>query len=60
MFVQVGTPVALVCESEEQMTAASAFKCPTTDVYDEQQPQVHVLAWQSFLKQGSREVKCMG
>ncbi len=61
--ITVGTPVATFVESEEslqQLREAGPPACPTTDVYDEAQPSVPVLPWQSFLKAGSRTVKCMG
>ncbi len=41
---------------------SSSYKVPTSDVYDESQPKVRVLEWQSFLK-ASKEPKgskCMG
>eukprot|EP00197_Chlamydomonas_leiostraca_P008548 CAMPEP_0202884766 /NCGR_PEP_ID=MMETSP1391-20130828/41319_1 /ASSEMBLY_ACC=CAM_ASM_000867 /TAXON_ID=1034604 /ORGANISM="Chlamydomonas leiostraca, Strain SAG 11-49" /LENGTH=191 /DNA_ID=CAMNT_0049567995 /DNA_START=378 /DNA_END=953 /DNA_ORIENTATION=- len=60
--VKVGTPVGVVCEDEDQAKQLSrqGYKCPTGDVYDEQQPRVNVLTWQSYLKTGKKQVKCMG
>jgi len=58
-----GRPVAVFAETEAAAAAAAADgapRVPTTDVYDDAQPRVAVLPWQSFLKQGSRKVKCMG
>ena len=58
---QAGTPVGLVCEEEGQVEqVARAYRCPTTDVYDDAQPSVPVLTWQSHLAKGTRKVKCMG
>lgn len=54
-------PIGVVVESEEDVGAvAQAYQPPTTDVYDEAQPEVKVLTWQSYLKTGERQVKCMG
>ncbi|KAG1675412.1 hypothetical protein FOA52_012331 [Chlamydomonas sp. UWO 241] len=61
--VRVGAPVATFCDTAEGAAAAAAPGAPTlptTDVYDESQPHVNVLPWQSFLKTSTREVKCMG
>ncbi len=33
---------------------------PTSNVYDQGQPQVRVLEWQSYLKAGTQGRKCMG
>mmetsp|Transcript_23742 Transcript_23742/g.52089 ORF Transcript_23742/g.52089 Transcript_23742/m.52089 type:complete len:222 (+) Transcript_23742:63-728(+) len=63
-LVAVGAPVGLMVTSEEALAllrkAGANYACPTTDVYDDSQPQVQVLPWQSFLKSGKRQVKCMG
>ena len=43
------------CAAEEGAAAAEAaarWVVPTSDVYDEAQPRVRVLEWQSFLKGG--------
>jgi hypothetical protein len=61
--IPVGAPVATFAETAEAAAAAAAPGAPvppTSDVYDESQPSVNVLPWQSFLKTSSREVKCMG
>lgn len=61
--IPVGTPVATFVENLEsldEMGKSGGYLCPTTDVYDMSQPSVKVLPWQSFLKSGSRQVKCMG
>ena len=42
----VGTPVALFVEEEADVGQALRWQCPTTDVYDEGQPQVAILPWQ--------------
>ena len=62
---QVGTPVGVLCEDEDQVGAIQQhYSCPTSNVYDEQQPQVATLPWQSFLKGGGESGKgggcCMG
>eukprot|EP00199_Chlamydomonas_sp_CCMP681_P005054 CAMPEP_0119104492 /NCGR_PEP_ID=MMETSP1180-20130426/2693_1 /TAXON_ID=3052 ORGANISM="Chlamydomonas cf sp, Strain CCMP681" /NCGR_SAMPLE_ID=MMETSP1180 /ASSEMBLY_ACC=CAM_ASM_000741 /LENGTH=130 /DNA_ID=CAMNT_0007089267 /DNA_START=150 /DNA_END=542 /DNA_ORIENTATION=- len=63
--LQVGVPIAVLCEEEEQVAAAAAFK-PIANVYSEpapgwpQQPQPAILAWQAHLAKGSQTVKCMG
>jgi pyruvate/2-oxoglutarate dehydrogenase complex dihydrolipoamide acyltransferase (E2) component len=60
----VGAPIALLVESQESLKEVAAlpssWKPPTTNVYDDTQPRVNVLPWQSYLKETSRKVKCMG
>ncbi|KAF5828394.1 hypothetical protein DUNSADRAFT_17680 [Dunaliella salina] len=60
--LQVGTPVGVLCEEEDQVAALKHYSCPTTNVYDPKQPQVHTLSWQSFLKSGEGKSSncCMG
>ena len=63
--VTVGAPVALFVESEEALRKAvdelpATWKPQTSNVYDAAQPRVNVLPWQSYLKEASRKVKCMG
>lgn len=53
--VKVGTPIALWCEYAEDMQKAKDFTCPTDNVYDDSQPEVKVLEWQSYLKTSSKE-----
>ncbi|GAX84838.1 hypothetical protein CEUSTIGMA_g12259.t1 [Chlamydomonas eustigma] len=70
-LVPVGRPVAVLVESQEDLlkwqehlakrpTPGLKWQCPTTNVYDDTQPPVAVLPWQSFLKSSTRKVKCMG
>lgn len=62
--LRVGLPIALFVESEEGLKEAAALPSQwmpeTTNVYDDNQPQANVLPWQSYLKESSRKVKCMG
>ena len=58
--IPVGTPLAVFVEHEDQVEEGKGWSCPTTNVYDEKQPSVAMLTWQSFLKTASRQVKCMG
>lgn len=62
--IAVGTPIGLLVESKEALEGAAAlpsdWRPHTTNVYDETQPKVNVLPWQSYLKEASRKVKCMG
>lgn len=46
---QVGTPVGLLVEEQLDAAPLAHYVCPTTDVYDEKQPQVSLLPWQSYL-----------
>jgi hypothetical protein len=39
-LVPCGTPVATFVDTEEELAAYRPFKSPTTNVYDEEQPQV--------------------
>lgn len=55
----VGTPIALIVEDgAEDVPAPQKLSCPTTNVYDEAQPRVRVLEWQSYLKHGSSGTGC--
>ncbi|KIY96201.1 hypothetical protein MNEG_11761 [Monoraphidium neglectum] len=70
----VGAPIAVVWEESGggggdgdadagRLAAARRHTPPTKDVYDESQPSVRVLEWQSYLKESSEDPgakKCMG
>lgn len=70
-----GAPAAIVYDADEfdeddtlrasdsKTSAGIAVSCPSSNVYDAQQPHVRVLEWQSFLKQrnsGDNRSGCMG
>jgi pyruvate/2-oxoglutarate dehydrogenase complex dihydrolipoamide acyltransferase (E2) component len=61
--VPVGTPIAIINEeagsaSQQQQqqgkAASQSYTCPSSNVYDSQQPSVRVLEWQSYLKDSSK------
>lgn len=60
--VAVGTPIAVMCEDEDQQQAAAAQADKITsigNVYEEEQQQagqsVRTLVWQSYLKESQKE-----
>lgn len=72
----VGTPAAVVVEEGAQSASTSSSPTasssstegssqghsavPTTNVYDDAQPRVRVLEWQSYLKDGSQGTSSAG
>lgn len=48
--VKIGTPVAVVCEFEEDLPKLADWQAPVQDVYSEGGDQVRMLTWQSYLK----------
>lgn len=49
--VSVGTPIAIV---GERPASGGGHTLRTTNVYDDQQQQVKVLAWQAYLKESKK------
>jgi hypothetical protein len=65
--VPIGTPIAIINEDaaaapqqqqqqQQQQSRAEGpgYTCPTSNVYDPQQPSVRVLEWQSYLKDSTK------
>ena len=48
--VPVGTPVALVCEFEEDLQGLADYKIPVSNMYEEGGESPRLLTWQSYLK----------
>jgi pyruvate/2-oxoglutarate dehydrogenase complex dihydrolipoamide acyltransferase (E2) component len=51
----VGTPIAVFAPEGSDPGAAAAWRPPSSDVYDDRQPTVGVLEWQSYLKESQKK-----
>lgn len=48
--VAVGTPLAVVCEFEEDLAELKEYKVPVDNLYGTGSEKVRMLTWQSYLK----------
>ena len=48
--VRIGTPIAVVCEFEEDLKDLADFSVPVSDMYSKEAGGVRMLTWQSYLK----------
>ena len=48
--VKVGTPLAVVCEFEEDLDSLKDYKVPVDNLYGAGGSEVRMLTWQSYLK----------
>lgn len=59
--VDVGTPVGLMSDDTSDANSLKNYTCPTTNLYDANQPHARMLIWQVYLKDKDKQQKggCM-